>query len=60
MQKVLCLLVLLIIVMSVTFVDVKADTDDYKTFNEIIMSDGKLLRYYTDEELDFYKKMVIL
>ena len=58
MQKVLCLFVLLIIVMSVTFVDVKADTDDYKTFNEIIMSDGKLLRYYTDEELDFYKKQL--
>ncbi len=55
MQKILSLFILLISIMSVLFVDVNAANDDYKTFNEIIMSEGKLLRYFTSEELEEYK-----
>ena len=56
MQKILCLFILLITILSFSFVDAKAANDDYKTFNEIILSEGKLLRYYTDEELEVYKE----
>ena len=55
MQKLLCLLVLLITIMSIVMLDASAANDDYKTFNEIIMADGKLIRYYTDEQLEEYK-----
>ena len=56
MKKISTILILLISFMSFYLVEVKASTDDYKTFNEIIMSNGKLLRYFTKEELDSYKK----
>ncbi len=55
MQKILSLFILLISIMSVLFIDANAANDDYKTFNEIIMSEGKLLRYFTSEELEEYK-----
>ena len=55
MQKILCLLVLLVTVGSIMFLDVDAANDDYKTFNEIIMTEGKLLRYYSDEEIEEFK-----
>ena len=57
MQKLLCLLVLLITIMSIIMLDASAANDDYKTFNEIIMAEGKLIRYYTDEQLEEYKKI---
>ena len=55
MQKILCLFSLLITIFSFSFVEAKAANDDYKTFNEIMLSEGKLLRYYTEEELQVYK-----
>lgn len=58
MQKFLCLFVLLISILTITFLECEAANDDYKTFNEIIMSSGKLLRYYSDEELDEYKSQL--
>ena len=58
MQKILCLFILLITILSFSFVDTKAANDDYKTFNEIILSEDKLLRYYTEEELEVYKKQL--
>ena len=35
-------------------VDVYADSDSYETFNEIMLTDGKLLVYFTDAEYEAY------
>ncbi len=38
--------------------DIYADTDDYQTFSEVMMSNGKLLANFTDAEFEeFYKNL---
>lgn len=55
MKKITSLLIIVISFMLCYFVDVRSATDDYKTFNEIIMANGKLLRYFTKKELEEYQ-----
>ena len=55
MNKITSLFIVMISLMLFSILEVQASNDDYKTFNEIIMSSGKLLRYFTKEELDEYK-----
>ena len=55
MYKIINLFLLFICIMSISLIDINAQTDDYNNFNEIVMSNGKLLKYFTDEELESYK-----
>ena len=51
MKKIIITIFLLIIALSIyPIINIKADIDDYTTFTEIIMADGKLISNFTDEE----------
>ena len=53
MKKIIVSIILLIIALSIyPVINIKADIDDYTTFTEIIMADGKLISNFTDEEYD--------
>ena len=53
MKKIIVSIILLIIALSIyPIINIKADIDDYNTFTEIIMADGKLISNFTDEEYD--------
>lgn len=51
MKKYICMLMLLLLIFSMTKVS-HADINDYTAFSSINVSNGKLLRDYTKDELD--------
>jgi len=53
MRKILslCLIYLLTLIIEIG-ITANASTDDYNTFSEIMMNEGKLLSDYTDEEIN--------
>ena len=55
MQKRIIFFICFIMFYLFSFVEVEASTDDYRTFSEIIMSEGKLITNFTDEE---YNEMI--
>ena len=56
MFKKYIILLLLIICYMFQIVEVNASTDDYQTFSEIIMAEGKLMINFTEEE---YNEMIL-
>ena len=51
MKKIILFIMLLIISISIyPIINIKADIDDYQTFTEIIMSSGKLITNFTEDE----------
>lgn len=55
MKKINIIFIMIILGLTIPLVDSNGASDDYKTFNEIILSTGKLLCYFTDEEMEEYK-----
>ena len=54
MKKICCFLIMVFTVLLIFTTEVYAANDDYMSFNEIMLSNGKLLCYFTDEEFDKY------
>ena len=52
MKKKLITLTMLIFVFFIYGIEVNANTDNYQTFVEIMMNEGKLLKNFTEEEYD--------
>ena len=52
MKKILITLTMLIFVFFIYGIEVNANTDNYQTFVEIMMNEGKLLKNFTEEEYD--------
>ena len=57
-KKCIILLFCVLLYFSISSISIDASTDDYMTFVEIIMSDGKLLANYTEQEYqDYYSRI---
>lgn len=51
MKKIITTIIILIIAFIIyPIINIKADIDDYQTFTEIIMADGKLISNFTEDE----------
>ncbi|MCM1130569.1 MAG: hypothetical protein NC087_07490 [Anaeroplasma bactoclasticum] len=57
MKKIVAVILCFIVIILCGMVDCYAD-ESYETFNEIMMVDGKLLRYFTEDEMKEYMKYV--
>ncbi len=57
MKKIITIMLCFITIMLCSMVECYAE-EDYGTFNEIMMSSGKLLKNFTEEELNEYMKKV--
>lgn len=55
MKKINIIFIMIILGLTIPLVESNGASDDYKTFNEIILSTGKLLCYFTDEEMEEYR-----
>lgn len=53
-KKSIILLFILFIYFTLSFYEVDASTEDYQSFSEIIMNEGKLLCNFTEEEYEKY------
>lgn len=58
MKKITAIILCFITIILCNFVECYADSDSYETYNEIMMVNGKLLKYFTDEELNLYMQNV--
>lgn len=54
MKKIIIMMSCLIAIIVCFTLEVYAEKDDYGSYNEIMMADGKLLDYFTEEELNEY------
>ena len=58
MKKLIVVVLCLTSIMICLSVEIYADEDDYASYNEVMMADGKLLDNFTEEELEYYYSQV--
>ncbi|MDE6013365.1 MAG: hypothetical protein K2G50_00310, partial [Anaeroplasmataceae bacterium] len=58
MKKLIVVVLCLTSIMICLSLEVYADEDDYTSYNEVMMVDGKLLDNFTEEELEYYYSQV--
>ena len=58
MKKIILVILSFVSIMICFMVEVYAGEDTYETYNEIMMVQGKLLRNFTDSELELYYQEV--